>query len=400
MKDISTGIGRSDKEESFEAGREAALDAVNEISGEPEILFVFAAREYDCNELLKGVYSVSGTIPMIGGTTAGELSTKGFSTNTVVVLALNSDSLEFTTGIGVKMSEDELQCGKTLVDDLLKKQTLEDALSLLVFPDGLGGDGCKVLDGINSALPDKLEIIGGCLGDGEEYSRTYQFYDGKVYEDSIPGVLISGQSSFKTGIGVRSGFESIGNKMFCTESEGTVVKKIDGVNALELYKELLGEERSKRLPGIFREYPFGLIDEKVAISGEEYFQLRCGFTANEDEGSISCSGSIPEGSAITITAGSRGDLINGARLAAEQAKTTLGDAEPKLIMVFSCIGRKLVLGRRVSEEIDAVQKTMGSDVPLIGFYTYGEIGPIDKGRSSLSEAKFHNETLVIWVIGN
>ncbi len=400
MNDISTGIGRSDKEESFEAGKEAALEAVNEISGDPKILFVFAAREYDRNELLKGVCSVSGTIPMIGGTTAGELSTKGFSTNSVVVLALNSNSLEFTTGIGVDMGADELQCGKSLVADLSKKHTFDDALSLLVFPDGLGGDGCKVIDGINSALTDKLEIVGGCLGDGDEFGRTYQFYDGNVYEDSIPGLLISGKSSFRTGIGVRSGFESIGNKMFCTESDGNIVKKIDGVNALELYKELLGEERSKRLPGIFLEYPFGLIDEKVAISGEEYFQLRCGLTADENEGSISCAGSIPEGSAITITAGSRSDLINGARLAAEQAKTSLGDVRPKLTMVFSCVGRKLVLGRRVSEEIDVVQKTIGSDVPLIGFYTYGEIGPIDKDRNSLCEAKFHNETLVIWVIGN
>lgn len=400
MKSISTGIGRSEHEDSFEAGKEAASEALNDISGNPEILFVFAAREYDRNDLLKGVSSVCGTVPMIGGTTAGELSSKGFSMDSVVILALNSDQLDFTTGIGVKMSEDELKCGKSLVDDLSKKHSFDDALSLLVFPDGLGGDGCKVIDGVNSSLPGKLEIIGGCLGDGDEFGRTYQFYDGDVYEDSIPGVLISGKGSFKTGIGVRSGFESIGNKMFCTESDGNIVKKIDGVNALDLYKELLGEERSKRLPGIFLEYPFGLIDEKVSISGEEYFQLRCGLTADESDGSIACAGSIPEGSAITITAGSRGDLINGARMAAEQAKASLGDTTPELVMVFSCVGRKLVLGRRISEEIEVVQQTIGDNVPLIGFYTYGEIGPIDKDKNSLSEAKFHNETLVIWVLGS
>ena len=400
MKDISSGVGRSDKKDSYEAGREATDEAVNAISNSPQILFVFADRDYDREALLAGVTSVCGNVPMVGGTTAGELSTKGFSLNSVVVMALNSETLDFTTGIGRKMSEDENRCGKDLIDDISKKHSFDDALSLLVFPDGMGGDGCKVIDGINSALSQKLEIIGGCLGDGDAFGHTYQFYNGKVYEDAIPGVLISGNGKFSTGIGVRSGFESIGNKMFCTESDGNIVKRIDGIKALDLYRELLGDERTKRLPGIFLEYPFGLIDEKVSISGEEYFQLRCGLTADESDGSITCAGSIPEGSAITITTGSRGDLINGAKLAAEQAKASLGDATPKFIMVFSCVGRKLVLGRRVEEEIAIVKKTIGNDVPLIGFYTYGEIGPIDKKRNSLCEAKFHNETLVIWILGN
>ena len=67
--------------------------------------------------------------------------------------------------------------------------------------------------------------------------------------------------------------------------------------------------------------------------------------------------------------------------------------------MFSCVGRKIVLGRRIQEEIDAVQQCIGQDVPLIGFYTYGEIGPIDKTKKELLSVKFHNETVVLWVLG-
>ncbi|MEI7707967.1 MAG: FIST C-terminal domain-containing protein [Chlorobium sp.] len=67
--------------------------------------------------------------------------------------------------------------------------------------------------------------------------------------------------------------------------------------------------------------------------------------------------------------------------------------------MFSCVGRKLVLGRRIQEEVDAVREIIGLDVPLIGFYTYGEIGPIDKTKKELSSVKFHNETVVLWVLG-
>lgn len=68
-------------------------------------------------------------------------------------------------------------------------------------------------------------------------------------------------------------------------------------------------------------------------------------------------------------------------------------------MMFSCVGRKLILGRRTQEEVESVQRILGKDTPLIGFYTYGEIGPIDKLKKNLKVTKFHNETVVLWVLG-
>ena len=148
------------------------------------------------------------------------------------------------------------------------------------------------------------------------------------------------------------------------------------------------------------EYPFGLIDERVSISGKEYFQLRCGLGVDHERGTITLAASIPEGSSLTLTAASRGDIINGAKLAAEQAKATLEGAKPEAILMFSCVGRKLVLGRRTREEVEGVRRILGEDVPIVGFYTYGEMGPIDKRQAELAEAKFHNETVVLWVLGS
>ena len=102
---------------------------------------------------------------------------------------------------------------------------------------------------------------------------------------------------------------------------------------------------------------------------------------------------------MTLTIASRSDIINGAKEAAEQAKRSLAGATPQAIIMFSCVGRKLVLGRRTQEEIDVVRNCLGNDVPVIGFYTYGEIGPIDKTKKELSSVKFHNETVVLWVLG-
>jgi hypothetical protein len=188
--------------------------------------------------------------------------------------------------------------------------------------------------------------------------------------------------------------------MYCTSSEGNVIKEIDHEPALDVYMDLLGEERSNRLPEICLEYPFGLIDSQSIASRPPYFQIRCGLSVDYERKSITVAGSVPQGSAMTLTSGSRGDLINGARMAAERAKDCLKGYKPELIVVFSCVGRKIVLGRRVEEEVDAVKDVLGADVPTIGFYTYGEIGPVDKLTEDLSAVRFHNETMVVWVVGS
>lgn len=400
MCKLSVGVGQSSNEDSFKAGHEAASEALNKHGGTPEVLIVLGSPRFDHKQLLAGIISVAGDVPMVGGSTAGEISGSGISNESVVIMALGSDTLDFATGIGLDMSQDETACGVALVDDFRHRISIKEASSLLIFPDGMGGDGLKVIDGLQSVMGTGFEIVGGYLGDGEDFRTTFQYFNGKVYNNAMPGLLICGKAGFRTGIGVRSGFESIGNRFYCTAAEGNIVKEFDNERALDLYKEFLGDERFQRLPGICLEYPFGLIDDKVSIAGKEYFQLRCCLAVDHEKGSITLAASIPEGRAITLTTASRGDIINGAKLAAEQAKESLKDAKPEAILMFSCVGRKLILGRRTQEEVAVVKEVLGKDVPLIGFYTYGEIGPIDKTREELSVSKFHNETVVLWVLGS
>jgi hypothetical protein len=399
MSNQIAGVGYSSHSDSFSAGKEAATNAIEKLNGTTKILIVFGAMRFNHRELLAGIASVAVDIPMIGGTTAGEISSAGFSTGSVVIMALSNDDLEFVTGIGHNMSNDERACSVELVNDILGKTGFDPNASLLVFPNGMGGDGLKVLEGLQLSLGKDFEITGGYLGDDERFENTYQYYNGMVYKDAIVGLMVIKKSGYKTGIGVRSGFTSIGNSFFCTSSEGNIVKEFEHANALELYKDFLGEERAERLPAVCLEYPFGIIDNNPSDSTESLFQLRCGLSVDHEKGTIALAASIPEGSEVTLTTASRGDIINGAREAAAQAKKSLGDATPMALIMFSCVGRKLVLGRRIQEEVDAVRECIGHDVPIIGFYTYGEIGPIDKTKPELSSVKFHNETVVLWLLG-
>ena len=63
--------------------------------------------------------------------------------------------------------------------------------------------------------------------------------------------------------------------------------------------------------------------------------------------------------------------------AARQARDgldTCRDNEGVAILV-SCVGRKLLMGQRVQEEVDAAGRNLGPNMRQAGFYSYGEISP-------------------------
>jgi small ligand-binding sensory domain FIST len=62
-----------------------------------------------------------------------------------------------------------------------------------------------------------------------------------------------------------------------------------------------------------------------------------------------------------------------------------------LALLISCVGRKLVMGGRVDEEVEAVGDVFGQGATLAGFYSYGEISPF----TANAECKLHNQTMTI-----
>ena len=87
-------------------------------------------------------------------------------------------------------------------------------------------------------------------------------------------------------------------------------------------------------------------------------------------------------------------LIDGAEAAANAVVALTKLPVPALAILVSCVGRKLVMGDRVDEEVEAVAAVLGKDVVRTGFYSYGEISPFASGGS----CKLHNRTMTITTI--
>ena len=84
-------------------------------------------------------------------------------------------------------------------------------------------------------------------------------------------------------------------------------------------------------------------------------------------------------------------LTHAAGIAARRALDSLDGTTPEVAILVSCVGRKLVLGDRVEEEVEAVRNVFGPQTALSGYYSYGELAPLTEGRG----CALHNQTMTI-----
>jgi hypothetical protein len=266
----------------------------------------------------------------------------------------------------------------------------------MMFLDGLAENGAAAVRGAQSVLGKNFPIVGGSAGDDFLFSKTYQYCNDQVLTNSIVGVGFSGAFSF--GVGVRHGWEPIGLPMKVTKAQGAKLIEVDNRPALSIYEDYFGKKAEELIKEPIAKlaytYPLGM-----SVKGSSEFLIRDAVIANK-KGEITCAAEIPQGSEIRLMLGDRERAIKAAKEAAVGALNQLKKTKPRVIFVFNCIARYKLLGSEIGEEINAVQKILGKEVPLIGFYTYGELAPLEGKLGLECFSVFHNETMALVVLGD
>ncbi|MGC8603042.1 MAG: FIST signal transduction protein [Desulfomonilaceae bacterium] len=378
---------RSNKTFSRKLGRVLGESLIEKLDAPPNACWFFCSVKSGMNDLLRGVCEAVGSLPLVGCTTDGEISSEGYSTGSAVLGGIISDNIQFEVGAVHGLGENCEKSGKELA-----RQLGPQTRHIQIFTDGLTENGCAILRGLRSELGDEIPISGGAAGDSGKFQQTWQFHGSKVLSDSIVGIGLGGK--FKLGAGVRSGWSPIGTAKKVTKAIGNTVYELNGQPALEVYERFLGRHAAD-LPSVGVEYPFGFLDSTGECGDFDQYILRATMSVNRNKGSIVFAGEIPEGSMIRITCGDYGSTLKAVEEAASQALEEIGEHSPSVIFFYSCMARKIVLGRRTREEVDRIRSVLGSKVPMIGFYSYGEYCRSRRGGPSL----FHNETATVTVIG-
>lgn len=319
----------------------------------------------------------------------------GSSTGTALDgLSLHDDALS-ATAIGfahtpLKLATAELAgaetsqaAGRSIGEQL----AAPNLAAIFVLSDGLGVNGSALVAGIAETCGEHVAISGGLAGDGARFTDTLVAVGGASASGMVAAVGFYG-SSIRVGHGSAGGWDEFGPVRQITRSSGNVLSELEGKPALELYEKYLGEEAAD-LPASALFYPLKIWNP----AHPEEAVVRTILAIDRANRTMTFAGDIPEGWNARLMRGSLDRLMDGAAEAARHARASMGEAnaDASLCLLVSCVGRRLLMGQRAEEEIDAVAQVLGASTSLAGFYSYGEIAPSSAGKAS----NLHNQTMTL-----
>lgn len=363
-------VGHSHDLDSADAIEEA-LDACREKLGgmTPQAGLLFAGIDHDHQALLDRVEARYPGLQLIGCTTHGELSSAGFSEDSVVLMLFHSERVQFRAAVGEDMRKEPAvarQAVAKALDGLGVPVRLCIALAEGVGDvDSPGTIPLGLLDALGDALGPEVLVCGGLAADQVRFSGTYQFCNGRVYTDALPILLMAGPLRVATG--VASGWQPIGEEHRLTDVDGLLVGGINAEPPRDVWRRYFGMDNHSGAPNFFAVYP-----ESGEQGASDGFYLCCPARFQEDGSMVTMTPAAP-GARIRFTSATREQLLAGARSSAEKASASLSGGDASAAVVFSCASRHALLGTRVGEETRLVQEQVGASVPVIGFYTMGEI---------------------------
>jgi hypothetical protein len=75
-------------------------------------------------------------------------------------------------------------------------------------------------------------------------------------------------------------------------------------------------------------------------------------------------------------------------------------SKPAAVFISDCIARKKLYGAASNKEIENVTSIVGKDVPIIGFYSYGQHAPVFGVKDiNACDPGFYEESIVLYAIG-
>ena len=345
------------------SNKESIEDVIKDIKNkfndfEAKMVIFFASSIFNPDKLSQKMQDAFSDCPVFGCTTAGEIINGKLLKNSVVAMAFNSKAID-----DVKVE---------VLNNIKEEINVKEAFSLfekhynipmaemdfkkyigLILIDGLSCAEEKIMDRIGDLT--NVIFVGGSAGDDLKFSSTYVFANGKAFINAAVLALIKPNVEF----------DFIKTQSFCALDKKFVVTKanedkrevleFNNKPAVTAYTEAL-DKPVEAASDYFMHNPIGLM-----IDGEPY--VRSPQQVRHDSIAFYCN--VMEGMEVSLLEST--DIIKDTKEAIQDKIDEIGQISG--IINFHCILRTLEL------EQQGLTKEYGeifSDIPTIGFSTYGE----------------------------
>ncbi len=312
--------------------------------------------------------------------TAGEIfhTTVLDETLTVIAFEFNTTTV-FTSSVNIRSCSNSYQAGEKLLENL----PIDGLKYLLILSDGTLVNGSELVKGLSDATSNKVLITGGLAGDNFDFKSTLVGLNEQPTVGTILAIGFYG-NDLMVNHGSLGGWDMFGPERIITKSVDNILYEIDNKNALDLYKRYLGPD-VENLPSSALLYP-------LAVMTSEYGHpvVRTILDINEQQKTMTFAGDVPQGSKVRLMKANLDKLTMASHIASDFA-TNHHQINPDFALLISCVGRRLVLGSRVEEEVETAFEAMGNNTLMAGFYSYGEISPLNEAV----KCELQNQTMTI-----
>jgi hypothetical protein len=347
---------------------------------EPEIVFLFSTVHYrEPQELIEGLYDSldNDRLIVIGNTGDGYFETQGPNDIGASALGLSSQGrvrwrLACQTGVTAQPAATVRSVLQTL-----GQACADDAPCLLFMVADFHADASEVERVIEAETT--IPVVGGFAADDNQMASCTLYANRETLTDAVVMVAASGDLRFDISIG--NSLTPVGKPGNVDRSEGTSIFDIDGTHAMDFIERETGKPVLQSDRGLTS---LTIIDQ----DHPEVRRLRSIVpNFSYDDRSLGLYGGIGEGKTVQVCLAEPDRIIAEVYAIAERRKAEC--FEPAAALIVS---------PDIQHEIRALSDQFGSSLPIAGFPSFGEIGPL-RTAQGYSRNLFHNMTYILLLIG-
>ncbi|MBP2313291.1 nitric oxide-sensing protein NosP [Azospirillum soli] len=334
---------------------------------ELEMALVFCSPHHDREELAAALAELFGPVPVVGCTTAGEITPFGYAAGSLVGIGFPRSDFAIATERIDDLDRFSIADAPRVLRGLMEQR--DGALAArgdgfrdygsfaFLMIDGMSRREEMVVSALHSVLMD-IPLFGGSAGDELRFERTFVLHGGRFQSNAAVLMLVTTTRHFV--VFRTEHFVSSDRKMVVTgaDPQRRIVTEINAEPAGREYARMVGLEGEPLTPMIFAAHPV-----VVRVGGE--YHVRSIQKVNEDE-SLTFYCAIDEGIVLTVAQGV--DPVENFEAMMLRLAAEIG-GPPDLVLGCDCILRRLELEQR---QLKRVMSDSLARHKVVGFCAYGE----------------------------
>jgi hypothetical protein len=267
---------------------------------DPALVVFFCSTEFDLAGVEREIGALVNGVPVVGCTSAGEITPAGYLTGSIVGFSLAGPDFAAVAAPVRRLSRFSIADGQDIVGQLRRR--LEEQAGPVsgdnTFAFLLVDGGCKCeeifLSSIHPALRG-IPLFGGSSGSDLGSGRPRVFFDGQFHADAAVLVLVRTERPFT--LFTTSHFVHSETKMVITEADpvNRIVSEINAEPAAAEYARIVGLDAGSLSPMMFATHPV-----MVKIGGRYYARS---IQKVNDDGSLTFFCAIDKGIVLTVAQG-------------------------------------------------------------------------------------------------